>query len=708
LLIDFEYEKFTFVDFVVDPQANLLIKKGREKRIESKAMSLLILLASDAGKVITRKQLLTSIWPNVVVGDEVISQLVYSLRNALGDDAKNPQYIETIPKKGYRFIAEVKGVESTKNILQPAEKIIALRDKKPQSKVNTKLLLSGCLLLMLALVIIWSTGRGVLQSNDINFVIENVLPVTQETGVEGDFAFHKNHNKMVYVSATEEGVDLFLKALGTSHSQRLTDDTWKEYSPLWLDAQTLLYIRWQLGQHQIIRHRLQQEAEILYQSTNRISNLAINSATPNELTFIEYDYYRHNRLTELKVLNLLDNKAYYLHDSLLNLPSEIHHPIYSLDGKILFFFDNTDKIQQIVSLNINSNQYTTITNRFTSVAHISLIDRDHLLVSAQLAATKGVWKLSLNDNTITSIFPSTGGQKVVRAALKDGQLYYATHKTSRNLMIANINTKTIDRLENLNSGANESSGIFSKDNQTIYFVSNRTGYYELWKYDDKDKQATIISKINADFIYRPLLSHDENYLAVVYQKEKLTLAIISVATGLPISQTSIPSIKFPLAWSRDDKSLYISEHKGQVNIYQYGRDTLQPSLIQQRAGLFAQESNDGKTLTLFDYNVGGLINRDMINNDIKQFNNAISNLSYLAPGQLKVIGSSIFTVKHDGPLRQLQKYPLMNTADNDEGTLLMKLPNGSSVTDFNTKGTQAIFTSSTSPHGDIMKIVLSQ
>jgi len=708
LLIDFEYEKFTFVDFVVDPQANLLIKKGREKRIESKAMSLLILLASEAGKVITRKQLLTSIWPNVVVGDEVISQLVYSLRNALGDDAKNPQYIETIPKKGYRFIAEVKGVESTKNILQPAEKITTLADKKPQFNAKTRWLLSGCLLLMLALVITWFTEQGALQSNANDFVIDSILPVTQETGVEGDFSFHKNHNKMVYVSANEEGVDLFLKALDTSHSQRLTDDAWREYSPLWLDKQTLVYVRWQVGQYQIIRHRLLQEAEILYQTTNRVSNLALNSASPNELTFIEYDYYRHNRLTELKVLNLINNKADYLHDSLLNLPSEIHHPIYSVDGTTLFFFDNTDKIQQIVSLNLNSNQYTTITNRFTSVAHISLIDSEHLLVSGQVATTKGVWKLSLNDHTITSILPSTGGQRIVRAALKDGQLYYATHKASRNLMIANINTQTIDKLENLNSGANESSGIYSKNNQTLYFVSNRTGYYELWKYDVINKKAAIISKVNADFIYRPLLSHDENYLAVVYQKETLTLAIISVATGLPISQASIPSIKFPLAWSRDDKSLYISEHKGQVNIYQYGRETLQPRLIQQRAGLFAQESIDGKTLTLFDYNVGGLINRDMINNDTKQFNNAISNLSYLAPGQLKVIGSSIFTVKHDGPLRQLQKYPLMNTVDNDEGTLLMTLPNGSSVTDFNTKGTQAIFTSSTSPQGDIMKIVLNQ
>ena len=60
-------------------------------------------------------------------------------------------------------------------------------------------------------------------------------------------------------------------------------------------------------------------------------------------------------------------------------------------------------------------------------------------------------------------------------------------------------------------------------------------------------------------------------------------------------------MKYPLIWSKDDKSIYISEHKKHVNIYQYDSVTLKAKLIQSRAGLFAQESTNGESLTLIDY-----------------------------------------------------------------------------------------------------------
>ena len=91
-------------------------------------MSLLILLASKSGEVVTRSEILAALWPNIVVGDEVISQLIYSLRNALADDAKNPKYIETISKKGYRFIAEV----TVTNV----EKSTAIESKKKTYSFN--------------------------------------------------------------------------------------------------------------------------------------------------------------------------------------------------------------------------------------------------------------------------------------------------------------------------------------------------------------------------------------------------------------------------------------------------------------------------------------------------------------------------------------------------------------------------------------------
>lgn len=79
------------------------------RSIEPKLMDLLVLLAKANGHLVSRKKLIDSLWPNVVVGEDTLARTVSRLRRALGDSASNSQYIETIPKKGYalRFAPEI-------------------------------------------------------------------------------------------------------------------------------------------------------------------------------------------------------------------------------------------------------------------------------------------------------------------------------------------------------------------------------------------------------------------------------------------------------------------------------------------------------------------------------------------------------------------------------------------------------------------------
>ena len=88
---------------------NELRRGGETRRIEPKAMEVLMALASRPGEVVSREALLAELWPGVVVGDEALTQSVIKLRRALGDPARKPVYIETIAKRGYRLIAPVGG-----------------------------------------------------------------------------------------------------------------------------------------------------------------------------------------------------------------------------------------------------------------------------------------------------------------------------------------------------------------------------------------------------------------------------------------------------------------------------------------------------------------------------------------------------------------------------------------------------------------------
>ena len=72
-------------------------------------MDLLFVLASHAGQVVTREQLMARLWPGLVMGEDSLARTVSKLRQALGDDAKAPQYVETIAKRGYRLRAQVEG-----------------------------------------------------------------------------------------------------------------------------------------------------------------------------------------------------------------------------------------------------------------------------------------------------------------------------------------------------------------------------------------------------------------------------------------------------------------------------------------------------------------------------------------------------------------------------------------------------------------------
>ena len=100
----------TFGDFCLDP-ANATLKRGTTAiALTPKAFGVLELLAARAGQLVTKDEFLDRLWPGVFVGDAVLKVCVREIRHALGDDHHEPTFIETVHKRGYRFIAPVSTV----------------------------------------------------------------------------------------------------------------------------------------------------------------------------------------------------------------------------------------------------------------------------------------------------------------------------------------------------------------------------------------------------------------------------------------------------------------------------------------------------------------------------------------------------------------------------------------------------------------------
>src|SRR3989442_9585801 len=80
--------------------------------LRPKAFQILVYLVTRAGQLVTKESLLDAIWPETAVGDGVLKTSMHELRKALGETAKAPQWIATVHRRGYRFVAPVTRVES--------------------------------------------------------------------------------------------------------------------------------------------------------------------------------------------------------------------------------------------------------------------------------------------------------------------------------------------------------------------------------------------------------------------------------------------------------------------------------------------------------------------------------------------------------------------------------------------------------------------
>jgi pimeloyl-ACP methyl ester carboxylesterase/DNA-binding winged helix-turn-helix (wHTH) protein len=97
----------TFAEFRLDPERGQLLRGATPVALTPKAFALLEYLASRAGRLVSKQELLDAIWPNVFVGEAVLKGTIRDVRRALGDDSHAPQFIQTAHRRGYRFVAPV-------------------------------------------------------------------------------------------------------------------------------------------------------------------------------------------------------------------------------------------------------------------------------------------------------------------------------------------------------------------------------------------------------------------------------------------------------------------------------------------------------------------------------------------------------------------------------------------------------------------------
>src|SRR5215831_10639757 len=142
-----------FPPFRLDAANQCLYRGETRVPVMPKPFAVLQYLVEHAGRLVTQDELLTAIWPETYVQPEVLRRYILEIRRALGDQPEAPRFIETVPKRGYRFIPDVIVVEPETPVAPAA----------PASRPRTRTLLTTAAFLALGLLLaggfLWSRLR---------------------------------------------------------------------------------------------------------------------------------------------------------------------------------------------------------------------------------------------------------------------------------------------------------------------------------------------------------------------------------------------------------------------------------------------------------------------------------------------------------------------------------------------------------------------
>jgi len=241
-----ERRLYQFGAYEVNPATLELRKNGTKIRLREQAFQILVLMLERPGELITREEFRQRLWPDdtFVNFDKSLNTAVNTLRDILSDSAVNPRFVETIPRHGYRFIAEVQkitGVDekppdkepSPEASVRPAKTDVPAIVVKDSGGRSFPALFWATLGFVAASALAWFGYRAFRPA--ANFVSLRAFPLTSYAGVVGTPSFSPDGSQVAF-AWTREGVlnsDVYVQTVGATEPLRLTHSPTNASGPAW-------------------------------------------------------------------------------------------------------------------------------------------------------------------------------------------------------------------------------------------------------------------------------------------------------------------------------------------------------------------------------------------------------------------------------------------------------------------------------------------
>lgn len=227
---------YRFDDIQLDLRNFRVVKTGRALLLEPKSLNVLVFLIEQRGRLVEKQELLDAVWGDAHVTENVLTRAIAQLRKVLGDDAREARYIETVPTRGYRFIAQVE-VEENGNaaVARPASTTpVSQPVPAPGSRhVSRRYAIAAAAVLagvVLAAGIILFRGREAPKHLQIRR--ETLLTTTD--ALTRYPTFSPDSTAMAYSADRGKGFEIFVRQLSTEGQEiQITSDGGNNMEPAW-------------------------------------------------------------------------------------------------------------------------------------------------------------------------------------------------------------------------------------------------------------------------------------------------------------------------------------------------------------------------------------------------------------------------------------------------------------------------------------------
>jgi DNA-binding winged helix-turn-helix (wHTH) protein len=214
---------YLFGDFSFDAEEKVLLRGGKPLQMTPKTLELLGVLIESHGRIVEKETLMAEVWADSFVEDSNLTFTVRQLRKALADSAHEPTYIETVPRRGYRFIGEVREIADEAKaafLLSKANPPPARKEFAGRKSKNFYLLLIAVAVFLVGTIALggWYTKSG---KEAIDAPVLNAPFSSEKLSTDGKVhhaVVSPDGKNVVYTSGFKDKQSVWLRQLETSNS----------------------------------------------------------------------------------------------------------------------------------------------------------------------------------------------------------------------------------------------------------------------------------------------------------------------------------------------------------------------------------------------------------------------------------------------------------------------------------------------------------